>query len=1310
MKSGTYFRFVEIMKRFLFSGALALIVPGLAGAASSTFFWPSAGYNGSWPPVIDATNFVNTGIFNVAVPAQAISGDAFDLFQTSDTLNYTNSGFMSGTPGFDLEFYPTYYIPPQPGVPFNKMAANFVNRPNGVNGGVITCSGFTTNSTIFGFGVESAKFLVNATNIINSGTIALDNSAIFNILFIGVNGNIIGTSQNTVNALLSLNGESIDLSGGTLSFTSSGSFSNALFGISSRDYGVGTDTNGDWNPGLELTAGTALSSFFQTVNGTAFFLDLFSSTAYSYAVPVGTNTVITRAVYLQDLSGPNVTKNVYFGGSIVGSGAAHVEWAAPYLDPMTHAIVTNYLYLSDLFVDVTTNTPVINGVPINYSFAESTTPLLTGPASPNTPTFNPGVVTNLYAYLDAQLIPTLTTTNSIFGGSVTNLPERIQITASRTLNLSGTTINGPDYLSLTSTNQYEGNNGAAISAPFSDINLGVTNGFLTISNLLPPLIPRWSGQIQAFTGRWFDVDTNTGATNDNRVLLVNSQVFPTTTPKIQDLTLHATNTLTISDSLNVTRNLFIDATSLVITTNDFTALSGAGGLNILNPNITWSASSMPNLRYLTNYGTITALNTMNFAGNMFTPYSDPDAATPYAVFINHGMVTNQGSFIVANLFVNDGVFENNPGGDFTLRSQCVTLTNGLISAPAGAGDISIAANSLVVSNHALLASGTISLSITNCITDGYWLFNQFGHSFPTNAPVNGGVTNGNFWTAGGNLNMPVKPDAGDLLATTISNSAVNSGIIVWAGNDIGQTPAGFVNNLALGHLIMDGQTNAHFSFVGAGANNALYVDSIDFQSAAWNSGFTGTNFPNITIAPNMRVYYAQATAGGIPISEKLNGANGGRFLWVSNYAGIFSATNVLISGSWYTFNTHLVQHVAAYDPTLTSLLSLGTFDNTVAITPCECEADTGSSSSGGSGSIASLGGKLESASSDDNILAFPVAPTVAATSNVFILTQGDYNGLFYETNGVVPGHAGSISANLNNKGRLSGSLKLGASSYNLSGNLNSSGAMSLTNLKSGKNLVQLNVGLQVDLGGGGQMTGYVSDVGSNWVAMLLADRATNMSKGRFTFVIPGNDAGGTNSPAGHGFGTLSIIGKGLVQWSATLADGTVIPPQTSARRTISGQGIYPLYYAPYGGAGLLMGWLQFTNANDSDFGGEVIWIKPGGVPGSYYNAGFTNDTGVVGSAYAQPAVNSTNSMLVLGGGNLSALVTNLFALKNNFQAKGSNQFNFMISKPTGVFSGSAVGDGHANPFKGVILQKAGAGFGYFLGTNESGQVWFNPMP
>lgn len=196
----------------------------------------------------------------------------------------------------------------------------------------------------------------------------------------------------------------------------------------------------------------------------------------------------------------------------------------------------------------------------------------------------------------------------------------------------------PDYLSLQSPHQFDGNTGAQIAAPFSDLNLGVTNGYLAITNLLPQSFPVWCGTVQAWSTRWLVTVTNivgtnaVAVTNDYRVLLVASQLTPTLAAQVQNLILHGTNTI-ISDAFNVIRTLSIDAQSLTLTTNvpGNGATSVEGELNLESPNILWPGS-LPNLRWLTNNGAISTLNLTYFGSS----------ALPYGAFVNRGGVTNSG--------------------------------------------------------------------------------------------------------------------------------------------------------------------------------------------------------------------------------------------------------------------------------------------------------------------------------------------------------------------------------------------------------------------------------------------------------------------------------------------------------------------------------------------------------------------------------------------------------------------------------------------------------------------------------------------
>lgn len=91
---------------------------------------------------------------------------------------------------------------------------------------------------------------------------------------------------------------------------------------------------------------------------------------------------------------------------------------------------------------------------------------------------------------------------------------------------------------------------------------------------------------------------------------------------------------------------------------------------------------------------------------------------------------------------------------------------------------------------------------------------------------------------------------------------------------------------------------------------------------------------------------------------------------------------------------------------------------------------------------------------------------------------------------------------------------------------------------------------------------------------------------------------------------------------------------------------------------------------------------------------------------------SANSSLTLTleGGNLSRTVTSQITLNANNQANDASgkKVNLTFTPATGLFSGSV-----PNPdaprktvsFNGVVLQSQTNGWGYFLGTNQSGQVF-----
>lgn len=1311
---------VSFMKRFLLSSVLLLAMGGAASAYENDIVL-------TVPPMdpalvqIDDPLFINNGAFTVVTPLIFIGGTANPLFTTSSTLDYTNNGTLTCEPGMDFETFPA-------SAGQAHMANSFVNNANGFGGGVITANNVWGLNIFQQGGVDGppapvnadivglAMVKVRATNVVNTGLITMDNTGLIDIV-----------------------GKSVDMRHGRLLMT----------GIPTVDPidggagGLGTNTVPSWQPASQLSPNSASTPAFTNFTGLTEQLSVFGSTAYfqntSPAVDA-TGMRVWRIIFLEDTSPTNVSTQVFFGNSAFDNGAFHIQWTGTYRDLRTDQTATNYYLFSDVPEVRRDRTGAglipVAGVLPEFSFNSGPTSFLTGaPAAPAfVPDPFPAVVTNDFGFISVipQSLPL--GTNQIIGGSATNLPGRIQLTSLDSLALDDSTASGMSYVQLNTPN-FLGNSNSYIAAPYADINLGVTNGSLNVSNLLAPYVPEWTtasgtfgggllgtAGITAFSGSYFFTETNfvvvpgtpptTNAitiTNDVRILIVSSSLQPTSPTFQKDIVIHAANSLVINDALNIYDNFTSDTTSLTVATNAGTAYSTFGTLLIQPPLYNWSPS-LPNLQYLTNWGIITTSNQGNFAGNMPSFLSPRSQATPYQAFVNHGQIVNQGIFVDANYFENSGsIVENGAAGLFggvsgsagiDIRSSTATSTNGSLIATNG--PISIAANSLFISNSVVNSGRTLTFNTPCFLSDGYAFGNQFGHATNT-TPLNV-VTNGNFFTTAGGVQMLANPASGDLLGTTITNISVNSlvSMNVWAGDDRGASPAGFAENTALGRMIFTSDGNpSQFSFRGLNNNNALYVDSIEFQGNATNTDADG-NFLAFTIQPGMKIYYAQALMNGVSVAEKLNGKNGGGFVWVSNYAGVYSSTN--LSGTIY--NEALV-----ISPNLDSDND-GTVnrDDTTPI-PAGLTfdvANAGPQACGGGGGNGNNpppdgGGSTNGTPQAPGKLAFPQQQTSSGGGVSFAAAQGSYNGLFYETNGVNPASSGFFTAKLNSRGTFSAKLQLGNGTYSFTKTFDSNG--NITTFVQSKKLAALKVTLH--LVNNDQITGEVSE-GSDWTAELLAlnsvKNASAFGTGKHSLVLSVNDTNSTTD-SGDCFGTMTLSKNGSIQWNGVLPDGGNV----SQKSALSVNGVWPLYSSTASGKGSLIGWLQLTNGS-SDIGGSAVWIVPAN-QSSLYRNGLTNELDASGSDVVAPPA-GTRKTIILSSPQLASPLTNSVTISGKSGQSGNNSLTLSVDAKNGLFSGSVL-DPNSNErlsFQGALLEKSGVGGGFFLNPNkdQGGKVSLAP--
>ena len=568
-------------------------------------------------PQIDATAFDNENVFSVSYNIATLN--TFEVCEPWwGTLFYTNNGemilnapiqnlvagnngtdgiFNEETPGVDFEFN----LQQTNSNVTNSMAGTFYSP------GTIHCDSILDGNNVitlggsqFFFQTSVGEAFVLATNIVIPGNVVVGEDGLFDV-----------------------NGQNVDLSRCALTFEQGVAASNSVNG-SIISEGEGFDTNGDWDPAFDLQPTTAVGSLPDQ-------LSLTNSTPYFVLAGSGSN-FISRSVFIQN-NNQTAPYSVYLTPSTYGNVGALIQWTGSYVDPASGDTLTNYLYLFHFYIGGTNLGPIVEfGTPATpendqgfFNFVWSQSSPLAGLGATNAssfPTFNENVVSNvIYEYFNSQLTATTVSTNQTVtnpSGALTNLPSRVDITASHALNLTYSQITGENYISLLSTNEFDGSYGAQINSPFYDINLGVTNGMMTISNLVAQNIPAWGGLLQEWSDRWTNTDANSN-NFDYRVMLVNSALTPTTSPQVNNLTLNATNSLIICDTLNVMSSIYATPQSLTLTTNGLGvgASSAQGELNLQNANsTTWSWNgSFPNLLWLTNNGGVIIPNFSSFIGN-----------------------------------------------------------------------------------------------------------------------------------------------------------------------------------------------------------------------------------------------------------------------------------------------------------------------------------------------------------------------------------------------------------------------------------------------------------------------------------------------------------------------------------------------------------------------------------------------------------------------------------------------------------------------------------------------------------------------
>jgi len=1390
------------MKRLVCVGLLALAsLPRVGLAADAVFENPVFGLI-TTPPVIDATNFINYGQFNISTLAP---------FETSSTLNYENYGTMVGFNGFRFE-----HISPVTGA--RSLASSFINH----NPGTIVAFGTALASPYTPFAVCYRSILgpsylhISATNIVTGAGALIGGTSLLSDL----NGEIrlVGKNVDLSNSGLSI-APAWDFPAGSGPVTVDGSIFQPDIAISDLYWGQeGLDdpdfvlnTAGLWNGTTAFSPGIPTPPQPNTIPGVPGF-SFVADNADSYIRLVNPFILSVTNVTgdLSNVFATNITivplslaSNVFKGAMFVGlpfGFQSKIGFFASPQGPPQNFFNTAYVVISNVIPDVTTGGGSVAAIGIEDILAADNrarargvgTNLLTTDCPQQTSRPRAYTVDRVWTDFNApgnwgrpdpqffqnvgfrliytnQIWPE-TVTNTIvdegdaagYGGfadniiirppsglfplpgfNETNYPGRVRIHAAN-LNLENTRIRAEGLIHIETANLISSQS-AVIDAENISFSLSSTSGTVNVENLVPDSVSRFRGPIYIWSAVW----TNTvQLIFTNNYLLTNLPVFnPPGSTNIVGTNLVAiqeplTNSITVgysatmvncdfvttvlpvnvfraethsrdtvlNDNLSVIRDFLIEGRSLTV--NQQLAFPGAyppdpvtGGVPADVPLQSWNKSVAPNLVFLTNNGIFSIFNEIHMGD---------DRVTPYAAIINSGNISAFSVSLKSSYLQNNGTISSSAG--LFLAGNTAKLENGFSSS------VNVTRLDLVnakFNGYDLSASGALIFNVTGALTDAEGTSsNQFG------------LLDG--------FQMLVKPKSGSLLRSTFNSAtpavpavAVNH---TWAATDYGVSEAGYVDNAAIGSLVLSpASPQPRFNFAGTGSQNAIYVDELDLRNL--------TDITNqLAIAPNLTIYYAALrvdftpppTSNGIPRlpEEYFDGVQlrpgQGRLRWVSTYAGARSSMPVVVNGESHYVNAALANSRlidsdgdgvpnaddgVSNDKFAMSKLSGNITGNGVVVPNYYGQ----SLIVGQSYSILAKpndGAKFVEWSGD--VTGTSPSLTFTMQSNLVInatfdysFVSGTYRGLFYEPEAVQFNQSGAITVSTTTRGSCSGSLQIGKNKYSFKGQLSAEGAGSFFITRSGYSTLTLNI-----QAGFNYVTGTITD--ESWTATVNAGRSVFNAKsnpapraGKYTIIFPGNQSPtNTLTPFGDGYGAVTLATSGSVKLSGALGDGTKV----SQSSFLTPDSQWPLYVSLYKGTGQILSWLTFDDTGVEDIGGELSWIKQPDPSAKFYPDGFNIELHASGSRFDStltPLTGFSEGLVSFSGGNVTPFVNLVeFTDDNKLLNLSTNKMTMKLNSSSGLFSGSVVnpGTGKTLKFNGALHQKLGLGRGFFPGTTETGAV------
>jgi microsomal dipeptidase-like Zn-dependent dipeptidase len=477
------------------------------------------------------------------------------------------------------------------------------------------------------------------------------------------------------------------------------------------------------------------------------------------------------------------------------------------------------------------------------------------------------------------------------------------------------------------------------------------------------------------------------------------------------------------------------------------------------------------------------------------------------------------------------------------------------------------------------------------------------------------------------------------------------------------------------------------------------------------------------ILPDYLVHVGQRPGGANVLSSVFGSAEAFARMWeksvaaciaLSKPAAVSPACGAMVTSTTPVFQWSSVPNHTGY---IVRIFAGGTCSGTPLHTSSKLPVNT--TSYAVPGSVGLLSGEtyswqIQAKGDGINYCDSPWSTCCSLVVSPFLAAAGLYHGLFYDTNkGVLPESSGFLKLNLGKSRFFTGYVHSVPACGSVSFNGTFDATSKIANVQLPPPLGAL---MTLELKASQSFKQIVGTItASGWQAHLEADQRRSTPpagniQGRYTLIIPA-DPLSQSGPDGDGYGTLSLGTDGQANFSGITADNRglkqVVP--------ISANGDWPLFVCLYGGGGSLTAWMKFSPkwrlANDG-----ASWTRPT-MTAALYPAGFSNHTVIAGSRYVPPAplkrvLNFGDGKVVFSGGNLPANVTNLVWLgtNNTVLNRSTNPLSMTINTNLGTFQGSfkAPGDPKAYKFRGAVLQNSNAGWGHFLGTNESGRVYFGP--